>query len=880
MSERENGSRLHRRTSSKTEAAATGVANTDVAKTGRALVNAAPEPRLRLALARAALLWEALWPAIWAPVALVGAFVALALTNLPPRLPSWLHAVLLALFAIALVATAIRGLRGFRPPGRDAARRRLERDSGLPHRPLQTLRDIPADDDPMAAALWRLHQERVRAAMRGLRVSWPLSDIARHDRYALRALVVLLLIAVGGATRGDWGARLSAALNPHLSGTADAATVALDLWVTPPDYTGLPPIFLKSGGASHSTPLPEPVPVPKGSMVLARVTGGDGAPTLQAGDASTAFETVDSTTFQVQTPINGGDRIAVTQGGRSLGSWGVSVIPDAPPRISFVSPPAASERGALKLDYAAEDDYGLAGVKAVIALDLAKDEAPSLDRKPMELPLALSGLHPRQARASAFHDLAANPWAGLNVTLHLEATDGAGQTGRTEDVAMVLPERVFKHPVARAVVAERKKLTLRPKESRLPVARALAEIAARPGQYGGDIVAFLALRTAADRLALDDTGAEIPAVQQLLWETALRIEDGGLSLAERDLRDAEQRLSEALDKGASDQELKQLMNELQTALNKYLDMMEQRMREALARGEKIPTVPPEMADRMMDRQDLQQMLDQMRQMAETGSRDAARQMLSQLEQMMRNMQNGAMAQMQQGDQRNQAWQMMRELQDLARKQQGLLDQSFRQSQEQMNREDAERSSSGQDRQNPPGRSGRPRGAPSGSPMMQQQADQQEALRRQLGDIMRRMGEAQGDIPRPLGRAERAMRDAGQSLGEGRPGDAVPSQTQAMDELQQGMQSMADQLMQQMMGQQGPGMVGQQPGQQQRLGRNRDPLGRRPSGYGNYDGNDVKIPEQADLQRAREILDELRRRSGDYGRPQMERDYIERLLKQF
>jgi hypothetical protein len=43
---------------------------------------------------------------------------------------------------------------------------------------------------------------------------------------------------------------------------------------------------------------------------------------------------------------------------------------------------------------------------------------------------------------------------------------------------------------------------------------------------------------------------------------------------------------------------------------------------------------------------------------------------------------------------------------------------------------------------------------------------------------------------------------------------------------------------------------------------------------------VKIPEEAELQRAREILDELRRRSGQYGRPQMEREYIDRLLKQF
>ncbi|WP_051140485.1 TIGR02302 family protein [Azospirillum brasilense] len=655
--------------------------------------------------------------------------------------------------------------------------------------------------------------------------------------------------------------------------------------MTPPEYTGLPPVFLKSANPAHTPSLADPVPVPKGSLVLARVTGGSGTPALEAGSKSAAFEAVDSSTFQIQQPIEDGTRIAVTQGSSVLGGWNVRIIPDNPPTIAYASPPTKGERGALRLDYTAQDDYGLAEAKAVVRLDLPEGEAPALDRSPLELPLALPGVRPREARNAAFHDLTAHPWAGLNVTIRLTALDGAGQTGSTEDVAMVLPERVFNHPVARAIVEERKKLTLRPQQLRIEVARALAEISSRPSQFGGDLVAFLAMRTAVNRLLLDEEGASVPAVQQLLWETALRIEDGGLSLAERDLRDAESRLAEALERGADDQELKKLMDELQAALDKFLDAMEQQMREALERGEQIPMVPPEMADQMMDRQDLQRMMEQMRQMAETGARDAARQMLSQLQQMMEQMRNGAMAQMQQQGQ-NEAAQMMRELQELTQRQQQLLDQTFRQSQEQMGRQDGQQ---GQ-QQGPRNRQGRPQQGQqgqqgqSGSPLMQKQAEQQEALRRQLGELMRRMGEQQGgEIPRPLGRAERAMRDAGQALQQGQPGSAVPSQTQAMDELQQGMQAMAEQMMQQMMGQQGPAMSGQQPGQAQQRqgqGRNRDPLGRRPSGFGNYNNEDVKIPEEAELQRAREILDELRRRSGQYGRPQMEREYIDRLLKQF
>ena len=42
----------------------------------------------------------------------------------------------------------------------------------------------------------------------------------------------------------------------------------------------------------------------------------------------------------------------------------------------------------------------------------------------------------------------------------------------------------------------------------------------------------------------------------------------------------------------------------------------------------------------------------------------------------------------------------------------------------------------------------------------------------------------------------------------------------------------------------------------------------------------KVPDAIDMQRAREILEELRRRSGEATRPPVELDYLERLLKRF
>ena len=43
---------------------------------------------------------------------------------------------------------------------------------------------------------------------------------------------------------------------------------------------------------------------------------------------------------------------------------------------------------------------------------------------------------------------------------------------------------------------------------------------------------------------------------------------------------------------------------------------------------------------------------------------------------------------------------------------------------------------------------------------------------------------------------------------------------------------------------------------------------------------VKIPGEIDVQRVRRILEELRRRLADPSRPQIELDYIERLLKDY
>jgi hypothetical protein len=121
-----------------------------------------------------------------------------------------------------------------------------------------------------------------------------------------------------------------------------------------------------------------------------------------------------------------------------------------------------------------------------------------------------------------------------------------------------------------------------------------------------------------------------------------------------------------------------------------------------------------------------------------------------------------------------------------------------------------------------------------------------------------------------------MRDAREALEQGRSGDAIDPQSRALDQLQQGLEASAESFMQQMGPAQGEGQG--QAGIPN--GQGRDPLGRR-SGSGNSQAIEgVEIPSQMEMRRAREILDELRRRRGERFRPVPELDYLDRLLKQF
>ena len=822
---------------------------------------------MRLRLARFALLWERVWPPCWPALAALGAFLVLGLFDVLPSLPGLLHAAVLiglgAAFAIGLAGAFVKTVI----PDAFSARRRIEQASGLQHRPLQALADRPSGPlDVGAARLWEAHRRRMEAAARRLRIGLPHAGFAARDPWGLRAVLAILLLLGAIDAGSDWRDRLVQSLRPDIAGRSGMAAGSLDIWVTPPEYTELAPQFLRPGTA-------ETLRIPTGSKLLALVHGGQAVPRLAIDGESRDFDAVDKQNFRAAATLTDGKQLAVTQAGAALGNWQIEIIPDHPPQIAFAKTPEGTTHAALRIDYQASDDYGVESVKAVLRREGGNPE------ETIELDAPLPGLHLKEAQATSYHDLSPHPWAGLPVEIRLVATDALGQTGESEPVRMKLPERKFEHPVARAIIDQRKELVTDP-GSRLAVADTLSDLRERPQLYRDDTVAFLGMRLAEERLRINDDANSVAEVQQLLWDTALRIEDGRMSLAEREMRRLQQELQDALAKNAPDAEIDRLMKELQQALDRYL----QALAENMARNPDQYQQPID-PSKVISSRDLQRMLDRARDLARNGARDQARELLSQLQNMLENLRMARPGQMpQQGS--SEAQQMMRNMRELMQRQQQLLDRSFRAQQQQSQQgQQGRMGQRGQQQQSQQGQQqGQQQGGDQPDPNGQlgDAAGQQEGLRRMLGEMMRRLGDGLGDIPEPLGRAERAMRDATEALQRRQPGEAIGPQTEALDQLQQAARDFAQQMQRRMQGQWGnpnDDEVGATDGTP-RDRVERDPLGRPLSNNGTYDQGDVKIPDQNTLQKAREILDELRRRAGERFRPEIELDYIDRLLKRF
>ena len=813
--------------------------------------------RVALRRAGAVLAFERVWPSLLPAAMVVALFLIVSWFGLWQLMPWYVRAGVVAAFAVALIL-AVWPMLAVRLPHRSDARTRVETRSQLAHRPITALEDRLAGESPDDATrrLWDAHRQRTASGIERLSVGVPEPRTAERDPFALRAAVLLLLIVAFAWAGPDWHGRIGAAFAPLERPQAVAARI--DAWVSPPTYTGRPPLLL-SGGAerlNRQSATVEtadaddgPVRVAQGSDLVVRASAqadlqvaridDDGAEEALSSDNDTA----DAAPTEYTIRLDETAAYRVHAEGRQAFEWRFDVVADAPPSIEFTSEPDRTLSRALRLSYAVEDDYGVVSARAnfeVLDDELRRRDATLVDAP--EFNLTLPQMRARRGTAQTIRDLTSHPWAGAQVRVQLTARDDLEQEGVSEAVEFTLPERRFREPLARALVEQRRNLAL-DREARDRVALALDGLAIAPDRYIEDAAVYLGLRSAYFRTRHAREDADLIEVVDLLWDLALRVEDGELSLAAEDLRRAQEQLMDALEQGASDEEIERMMAELREALDR---LMQEMARRAMS-DEEFSQMPTDPDAQMLSRNELDRMLEAIEDMARSGALDQAREMLSQLREMMENLQAGRMPE---GMDSGPLGESMDELADMIRRQQELMDQTHQFDQDMR---------SGDGREGTEERLGE---------LGEGQADLRQALE-QLMEQLAEMGIEPGD---EFGDAGEAMGEAEGRLGEGRPGAATGEQSRALESLRQGGQQLADQMMQD-----GEGFA---PGEGGQARRQTDPFGRPLRNQGPDEGRSVEVPDEIDAQRARQILEELRRRLSDPSRPRLELDYLERLLERF
>jgi uncharacterized protein (TIGR02302 family) len=842
--------------------------------------------RLRLGLLTAltqAALWLERLIVLLAPAgALVFAFVALSWTGF------WLEAppagrLAGALLFAALLAAALSRLRHLRWVGEGAARAAL--DAGREDAPAAALADALANAGAAPTELlWAAHLRRVRKNLGKLRLRVPAPRLAAQDRHGLGALAVLAFCATAFVAGPEKDIRLAAAFDWRLTAPENATRV--DVWIDPPRYTGKPPVVLtlnRSGAQEVAAPV--------GSIVVARAsrpgaldivaTGGlSPAPAKDPaeGDAKGGAKSDPKSDAKsdpksdpksdAKAPANGAEKRFLLRGdgrltlsGAAAGLFDLRAEPDLPPKIAVIGKIRVNARGTFSLDYRIDDDYGARDAK--ITAVPAQTPGRPLFAPPeaaLDLPAAPGGL----GEARAVIDWSDSPYAGGKVTLRLSVHDEAGQEGVALVKDFVLPQKPLRDPLARAL-AEQRDMLARDADSRSRAQSALEALDLAPELFTPKLAVHLGLRYGAIALRHARSDDDLREVADFLWAMALQIDEGDMSQAERDLRAAEKALRDAMKAGASQEEIDRLARDMQKAMETYLSEMAKKAqhRNAESQTGQGHSLSPE---------DFRKMLEQMKKAMQDGDMETAQALLDQMQSMLDNLRAAEGGPSQKARDRR----TRRDLDGMMREQQQLRDETAEQ--ERGKGAQAPGSPEPEGRRQDGSREG---ARPGGGPQQQgqnagkgQNGDKpggDEALRRRQGQLREKLDALRRGAPgmdeqaaEGLKQAEEAMKSAEEALKQGDEGQAMDAQQRALDRMGKSAGQMAK-------GEK-DGEDAQDAGGERRGGRSRN-------GEGPFDNAQRSDGIKATAaQRARKILDELRRRLSDPSRAQEELEYLERLIR--
>jgi uncharacterized protein (TIGR02302 family) len=828
---------------------------------------------------------RAFWP-LWSLILLVLAALAFGLQDVGPLHWAQIGGGVAALLALGL---GVLGWRRFAKPTVGDALVRL--DSTMPGRPIATLLDTQAigRNDPASLAVWEAHKARMTARAAMAQPVVPNLRLSSRDPFSLRyvALTAFVMAVLFGSF---WRVTSVAGLAP---GAAEAMPggPSWEGWAQPPAYTGKPSLYL------NDITAPE-LELPTGTRLQIRLYGAEGGLTVAqtvadavppppppvTGEATPAAAVPDGMAGVFDLTVSRSGRLAIE--GPNGREWDVTALPDGLPSIAIAGEIGREADGRFTQGFTASDDYGVVAGRVTISLDMSQiDRRHGLipDPEPVEpvtldLPMPLSGER-TEITETLIDDLSKHVFANLPVTMVFAAVDAAGQEGTSAPHVVTLPGRRFFDPLAAALIEMRRDILW----NRINAPRAgqiLKAVTHAPEGFIRHDRAFLRLRVLMRDLEAKEASLSLEdrdTIAEELWTIALMVEEGNLQSALDRLQRAQDRLQEAIENGASPEEIDRLMAEMQQALNEY-------MRELAEEAQRNPDDQQQsemMQGQMMSGDQLQEMLDELQRLMEEGKTAEAAELMEQLRQLMENMQV-VQGQSGQGQGQGQPGQQgMQDLGETLRDQQELSDDAYR---------DMQRGEGGQQPGQQPGQEG---GDQPGEGQGQQDGDQageggQGTLTDRQRDLRQRLGDLQqGDLPgdgteqgeegrRNLDRAGRAMEEAEEALRRGDLDGALDRQAEAMEAMRDGLRDFGEALAQEQR-EQRDGQGGQEFGSADPNGR--DPLGREPGDSARI-GSDQNMVQNDPNARAQELLDEIRRRSGDLSRSGEELDYLKRLLQLF
>lgn len=857
--------------------------------------------------ARLQLYWERYAPALALGVLALFLFISGSFSGLWERIgdPWRLFALCLTVY---FVARAFLKARPLRRPNTSDARRRVETESGIPHRPLDTLHDQAA----LSPALWDRHYARMTQRISDLRPTRMRPSLSPIDPYFLRWMAPAILVLSFMLGLGDNMERLRRAFTPAWQPALTAQNVQLEAWIDPPDYTGRPPLYLKKQSD---------ITVPAGSELVARISGAQNVPRLKfiTGDGGSLWA-AKRLPLKRLGPKSFESRITLTQPsqlrwriGTRQDHWVVTTVPDRPPTVTFDGSPKADKRDRLELAFSFEDDYGVEALDLHVQRlsDIQSDNELPAETQIIPVPLPSASVQEVENFATQI-DLTKHKWAGKKVSGELVARDGLGQESRSLTTYFTIPDKIFVEPLAKTITEQRALLLegqapyagypqlSRRAISNLPdydsyqpqfrldrapetiqrAALLIEAVTEYPENLFEDPTVFMGLKNVLYRLRYARQQEELADLPEYMWAIALRAEFGTLGTALEEMREAEQNLREAMARRAPQREIDTLFDRYNAAVDAY---MEELRRKALEEG----NVAEGQDGGGGDARNLDQIAELLKAIEEAnriGDVNGARRALAQLAELLENMQiqlalgqGSGSGDSPQGEMSEEMQKALEELADLLGEQRQLKDET-EQAQNQEEQNGANSSPNGT-----PQTDGSQNGQGSGqSPLdaetlAEQQGALEEALRRlkesaeaaASGEDSEKEGAGSGDegLDEALGRAGQAMTESERALG----GEDLEGALEAQREAIEALRAAGGQLAELSDSRRNQGEAGD--------GEEANPLGENNRGA-NDDSFQADVDTKNDAARSRELLEELRRRAAEQEREQIEREYLERLLKRF